>query len=154
MYMLVFFYLVNPLSEKKPPCENGESHAWERDGRWGEGVGGRERRGVGCGLVFPILNALHKKQSLIRSLEVERGVHPDLWLFQGKCYSKSNNSFQRFGSNFELRLINRQFMNGRYHSQGLRKTALGKDPSTSNHSCETQPRASSFKRQSKACVFI
>lgn len=40
-------------------------------------------------------------------------------------------------------------MNGRYHSQGLRKTALGKDPSTSNHSCETQPRASSFKSKAK-----
>lgn len=54
-------------------------------------------------------------------------MHSDLWMFQGKCDSKSNHSFfQRFRSNFKLQLINRQFMNGQSGSQGYREMAQSK----------------------------
>lgn len=149
MEVLVFFYFINLLS--KTTCENGRGGGpWLSkgpDGRGSAGMGG-VWRGISTSERFAY------KLSLSRSFSVERKMHSDLWMLQGKCYSKSNNSFQRFGSNFQLLLINRQFMNDRCHSQGLQEPALGKPSLTSNHTCEAASLLSHPRGEASMCFYL
>lgn len=93
MFVCVFFHFANLLSEKKKKSLVKVGGAMPEKGTRGRGGGAP-------GLAFPLLSALHKHQPLIRGLTVMRKVHSDLRMIQGKCYPKSNNSFQRCGSSF------------------------------------------------------
>lgn len=147
MAVLVFVYFVNLLS--KTTCENGKGGDHDRKGlemRGTEGIGG-----FWCGVSTS--ERFADKLSLSRSFSVESKMHSDLWMLQGKCYSKSNNSFQRFGSNFQLPLINRQFVNDRCHSQGLQEPALGKPSLTGNHTYEAAP-LSHPRGEASMCFYL